>query len=255
MISKLGFKMRLNTYIFIIIVYLVLSGPAQAQLERSSDKLMQNITFVENIKFELNFQSVEKSSSKSGVVSAFLSALIPGLGQIYTGNYYKAAGFLAVEAGLIGGRKVYNDKGSDIENDFIEYADNYWNVNEYLAWLDSQPGGTTYAHSLPHTKNQQYYEMIGKYNQFLEGWPDTTVEPRESEMRLHYMRMQHESNTNYKRAETLANIMVLNRLVSAIDAAINVKRKDSKYNAGLSYCLNPVNLEIIPMLKFEIKGR
>lgn len=88
------------------------------------------------------------------------------------------------------------------------------------------------------TEKQQYYELIGKYYQFGAGWSDLrdgrdkSDDPREvlpaeidsvenyvSDLRLDYEERRNDSNKLLKRASNVAGVIMINHLLSAIDAA------------------------------------
>ena len=132
-----------------------------------------------------------------------LSAIIPGMGEYYSGQKLKAALFFAVEVAAWTGVVYYYGQGKDKEEEFETYADAHFNEDVYrqveldlarnqlipesnpkeftgtdaewllLTWGDKieylPRGGFT--HELPtqgqrdsnRSLDQQYYEMIGKY--------------------------------------------------------------------------------------------
>ncbi|MBN2709183.1 MAG: hypothetical protein JXR46_09070 [Calditrichaceae bacterium] len=138
--------------------------------------------------------------------------------------------------------------GSDIE--VLEFIGDY--DKKALKFLE--PLNLGFTHSLPLTKTQQYYEMIYKYIvQFGVGWDDVYAtfgdpfyyspvrdiegEPNTNDISLltphimHYRDLRNESNDHYAVATTMVNLVLLNHLVSAIDAAFSAKA----YNKNLDY--------------------
>ena len=101
-----------------------------------------------------------------------------------------------------------------------------------------------FTHSLPLTRTQQYYEMIYKYlHQFGVGWDDVGTywgdpyfydNPNNlGKLSPHiatYRQMRDRSNHFYDVATTMVNLVLVNHLLSAFDAAWTVK----KYNMRLS---------------------
>jgi hypothetical protein len=105
-----------------------------------------------------------------------------------------------------------------------------------------------YTHELPTTKTQQYYEMVYKYlGQFGVGWDDVedtfgswdyydgdgnyrNLTPMVKE----YRDMRNLSNDHYATADLMVNLVLVNHLFSAIDAAFAVKQ----YNNALKFSLN-----------------
>ena len=109
-------------------------------------------------------------------------------------------------------------------------------------------------HHLPETKTQQYYEMIGKYPQFVYGWEDigdaelnptirnedgsinnyvdiTTVK---SDLRMEYEDMRDDSNKKLKLGQRGVHLMLLNRVVSAIHAGRMAYRHNKSVDSELS---------------------
>jgi len=185
---------------------------------------------------------------RSALKAALFSLVLPGAGQWYAGSRIKAAGFFLADVAMWFGRRHYNNKGDEIDEEFRLYADQYWSRDEYIYWLDQQDDSVkeAFAHTLPDTKTQQYYEMIGKYEQFLAGWPDSDGPPQNSEMRLYYMARQDAGNDKYKTADTMAQLMILNRVISAAEAALSVHRKNSRVQPGLTFEHVPGTRRLMP---------
>lgn len=170
-----------------------------------------------------------------------LSLLVPGSGEFYAGSKIKAAVFLGIDVTLWALYFNYHGKGKDKEDQYKVYADTYWSEDEYIQWLidtygitdDRQPyevdpltGEEKYfSHHLPDSKTGQYYEMIGKYEQFSEGWVDydTTSLYRET-----YLDMRHNANDLLNKATYSAMFSLANHILSAFDAAISVKKYNKK---------------------------
>ncbi|MFC1728884.1 DUF5683 domain-containing protein [candidate division KSB1 bacterium] len=190
---------------------------------------------------------------RSPVKAAALSLLLPGAGQLYAGSAWKALGFFTTEVAMWFGHTHFNSEGDKIDAEFRAYADLHWIRDNYIDWLDSLPESERerLSHTLPEKKTQQYYEMIGKYRQFLAGWPDSDG-IIESPMRLSYMARQNDSNVEYKRAELLVNLMVLNRVVSAAEAVISINRRNSRIRTDLSMRYGPDGSELIPVAEISV---
>ncbi|HNY91783.1 MAG TPA: hypothetical protein PL189_08620 [bacterium] len=199
------------------------------------------------------FEEVEEEytvDARNGGKALIFSAALPGAGQLYAGSYLKALGFIAVEAA---GWYLYSDfsgEGNRIEDEFEAYAnqnwseDQYWNAIASLAGLsvDNREAlreweHANFSHGLHLEKDQQYYEMIGKYNQFNYGWNDvynTTPRPTDkiiylkeqerSAKRLYYEGRRNASNTAFKRATGSLTLVMINHLASALDAVWTVSR-------------------------------
>ncbi|MFC1555499.1 hypothetical protein ACFL67_00290 [candidate division KSB1 bacterium] len=209
----------------------------------------QNAAYNNNAALADNVSPQIFGAKKSILNGVIFSLLLPGAGQWYAGDRFKAIGFILAEVSMWYGNNHYNDEGDRIDAEFRAYADLNWDKNDYLNWLAGLDEATrsAFSHHLPETNTQQYYEMIGKYEQFLAGWPDSGGAPDDSEIRHYYMSRQDASNDQYKKAELMANLMLLNRVVSAVEAAISIHRKSSVgVQPGFSFRISPDRTHIIP---------
>jgi len=97
-------------------------------------------------------------------------------------------------------------------------------VVESLRYLEE---ALLYSHKLPETKTQQYYEMIYKYlRQFGNGWDDANFDVEYygntnnlSPNMFTYRDMRNTMNDYYDAATTATNIVLINHVLSALDAA------------------------------------
>ena len=201
----------------------------------------------------------ETRKDKSSKRAFLLSALVPGLGEWYAGSKKRGLAFLGAEAALVGMWVAWKGKGNDIVEEFRAVADEYWDPEEYIAWRGSPISkSSSITHALPCSSEvremyipaiasglgadfggcaasqiQQYYELLGKYDQFVAGWEDLrrgtgdavaptkvdSVENFHSELRLRYEDQRDESNRFLKRASTVSGVILINHVISAIDAA------------------------------------
>ncbi|MBN2010205.1 hypothetical protein JW960_12740 [candidate division KSB1 bacterium] len=175
----------------------------------------------------------------------FFSVLLPGAGELYCKEYLRSLVFIGVEASAWAVYYSYNQKGKDKENEFETFADDNWDYDRYHTWeleWDPDPENKKFSHSIPldnngrPVKTQQYYEMIGKYDQFLVGWegvPEDLSANKEDansvydyihQPREHYMDMRYDANQLLKNATKGVYLAMFNRIASAIDAAWVAKR-------------------------------
>ncbi|MBC8182715.1 hypothetical protein H8E88_16565 [candidate division KSB1 bacterium] len=171
-----------------------------------------------------------------------LSALMPGAGELYVKSYFKAATFFLVEVGAWTFYGIYTKKGNEKEVEYEAYADEKWNPEKWKSWYDGLDPST--QESFTHTthmlelldegrKTQQYYEMIGKYAEFVTGWEGTRNDLTFGELMGYrqdkvqiaddYMDMRAESNDLFSLARTGITVAMINHLLSAIDAAWTAK--------------------------------
>jgi hypothetical protein len=124
--------------------------------------------------------------------------------------------------------------GNPIIQDYsAEVADN-------LRFLED---ALNHTHRLPETKTQQYYEMIYKYlTQFGNAWDDATdfdfsYKDHLTSRMLFYRNLRNDMNHFFDVATTASNVILLNHVLSALDAAWTVHG----YNRDLSIKLHSKN--------------
>ena len=188
-------------------------------------------------------------SHRSPWLAAGMSALIPGAGQIYTESYWEAALFIAVDAAAWIVAYKYDEKGDKQTDMFQNFANANWSVVKYAEYTQTnlaQPGKVWdvinqmerdiagyYSHTLPPYNEQQYYELIGKYPQFSQGWRDAdptigsdyeTIKAHLSPMYLGYSVERGKANDYYRSATTWVRVAIVNHLLSAADGAWSALR-------------------------------
>jgi hypothetical protein len=123
----------------------------------------------------------------------------------------------------------YNTNSDKILTDYNQ------EVVESLRFLEE---ALRYSHKLPETKTQQYYEMIYKYLiQFGNGWDDANFDVKYygntnnlTPNMFTYRDMRNTMNDYYDAATIATNIVLINHVLSALDAAWTT----SKYNRQIT---------------------
>ena len=218
------------------------------------------------------------AKKRKPIVAAGLSLLLPGAGQVYNKDYWKTAIFVAVEAAAIYTAIAYNHKGDDQTKYYQDFANSPegWSVDKYAHWSVDNAGrinpgieendpvldifdtngdvvwhklnslevaiGRWYSHQLAPFGDQQYYEMIGKYQQFNPGWSDyrdedyphdgyygyTYPDPVTPTFKW-YAEQRGKANDYYNVASTAVIILIANHVLSAVEGALAA----NSYNKGL----------------------
>lgn len=190
------------------------------------------------------------AKEKSPIVAGLLSLVIPGAGEIYTGEYLKAAIFIVLEAGLITTGLIYDKKGDDKTRDYQNYADDNWSVVRYAEWMNQYKDKNIeinpdqsllpwqrvnweqlnaaereiqgFSHTLPQHGDQQYYEQIGKYFQYSSGWNDYSSGENNALISANfsfYSVERGKANNYYNSASAAVIGIYINHFLSALDGA------------------------------------
>lgn len=183
-----------------------------------------------------------RAGRKSPKLAFAMSLVVPGLGELYAGEPKRAAVFLGIEALTWFNYLRWRSRGNDLKAEFRAFADSNWDENRYREWQEyNQSRGSPYieTETLPckraqdgchNVDTQQYYEMIGKYNQFVFGWKDVSDVGFEtgngnvvSSQRIDYENRRNDSNKLLKRASVIIGLTVVNRIASSIHAALRTR--------------------------------
>ena len=234
----------------------------------------QNVEITSQDSTNINFKK------RSPLLAGGLSLILPGAGQFYNKDYWKTAIFMVIEIAAISTAIIYDGKGDDQTESYQNFANSTegWDVDKYAHWsVDNarriNPGieendpvlnifdgngdviwsklntletaiGSWYSHQLAPFDDQQYYEMIGKYQQFNPGWSDysdadyppdgyTYPDPVTSTFSW-YADERGKANDYYNVASTAVVIVVANHVLSAIEAALAANSYNRSFKANVS---------------------
>ncbi|MCK5147872.1 hypothetical protein KAR48_14030 [bacterium] len=235
--------MRVHYGIMLILFVVITAGAADFPQSDTWERQIElrSIMFASNIDTNSDIVPAGQVQKASGL-SILFSTAVPGAGQLYTGSWIKGIVFLAAEVALWTGSSKWNTEGQDLEDQFHDYVDidNHWN---YDKWHENYNSGTDPStHHLPRDENgdivktQQYYEMIGKYNQFKQGWSDWTAGgPDLTPRRDHYETMRYNSNRAFIKASYCTMAILGNHLISALDAVLTYKRINARARMNMAF--------------------
>lgn len=150
---------------------------------------------------------------------------------------------------------VYNENGRPLSPNWGNTPNDWSKVNIRLLrdveaqtpFVFENKRSHNFSHALPDYGSQQYYELISKYYQYQPGWQDwygaiTTAENQNEAMYRYMWNGQDEPNgmfyegrdraqefnDNYRVAGNILKLLLINHVVSAFDAFITVKLKNSR---------------------------
>lgn len=264
-------------FVFLFVFVFIINAQDNNKLQLTGNLNQDSKILISNYSTETPSVSFASPKSKSPLLAGFMSLIIPGLGEIYSESYWKAAIFAAVEVTTIVVALQYDKKGDDKTNEFQNYADGQWSVVKYAEWLNLhynenipidpntnlQPwqrvnwnelnaAESRFSHKLPPHGDQQYYELIGKYPQYSSGWQQFNINnPSYHDLPpqfLSYSKMRGEANDFYSVAKTSIIFLYINHFVSALSSAWSaalfnrdfaVNMKIETINLGNKYVTNP----------------
>jgi len=203
---------------------------------------------------------------KSPLLGAAMSLVIPGAGEFYAKSYVKSAIFFAVETGLWTVYAIFQSKGNNKTDEYEKYANQNWDIRKYGQWLVEQgfkeSAGinpqepnleilrgqinhceeNNFSHTLPQPGEQQYYEVIGKYQNFIVGWStagnDITKNNYENYVLTqvqNYMSDRQKANDYFNISSYSLDAVVINHLLSAADAAWSVTIYNKSINVNTNF--------------------
>jgi len=123
--------------------------------------------------------------------------------------------------------------------------------------------GGGFSHTLPRYGEQQYFELIGKYQQFRAGWSDfdstfsgynkiydLTVSPKF----LSYSKERGKANDLYSVSKRAVNLILLNHLLSSFDAAWSASLFNAQFSTSLRFEQHRDLLGVyeLPVMKMKI---
>lgn len=173
----------------------------------------------------------------------FLSALLPGLGQLYAGGWslrsytaLRAAGYMAFEGFGWYEYADYKQQGWDKQDEYREYADEHWHWKE-----DPCAYSTEYRNALPEPPDLstealrlEFYEDIHKLPKWICGWDDypdevffrtdENVVIEETPMRVYYRGLRREQNDLLTTSRHWLLAILANHGVSAFDAYFTARK-------------------------------
>jgi hypothetical protein len=211
--------------------------------------------------------TVSSSRRKRTIISVLCSAILPGLGELYLYRETRDKGilarvpiFLAAEGYLWYGYAHNYSKGKDLKQDYMDYADEHWSLDRFLeqhpccAGIDScedwqeyndycsEEGYYFFLYTPREVDEEEYYENIGKYEAFMFGWDDwVSIDENWTPHRTYYWSLRGESDKYLLRADRHLMLLIVNRIVSMIDAGLLAYRvgEDGSDAEGWSLELRP----------------
>lgn len=179
-------------------------------------------------------------SGPSPFVAGAMSAIIPGTGQLIQGQN-RGWLYLGVEIASWFTYASLRSAGSQAEEDYRQFADSHWdwerygtetNCGEGLGPIDFETESAQLLDSYMNAQDQ-FYDDIGSQDVYACGWD-------EQGNRSSYQSMQGNADNLYQASEFVVAVIVINHLVSAVDAAKSASnRRKAERTQSINWQVSP----------------
>ncbi len=269
----------------------LLTGMLQAQWIKAYPAASINyLTKVPSFKVmgEIKGDTTDRSRSKAMV----LSFILPGAGQVYNHDpLWKPVLFSAIEIAGIASQLKWKQTSDRLRWKFESFADDHWDLERWYQntktifpdrWQDMIRGthkltlnvvgnytstdhlidllNETSWDQIQVVRDRDFYENIGKYDQFVGGWDDPFDNPFDNtgnwytvekgntketyiltKRKDRYRGMRHKSNLYSAYARYAATTLMFNHLFSGVEASglLNRRSRNKRIKTDMSFLFNP----------------
>lgn len=113
------------------------------------------------------------------------------------------------------------------------------NVERNTPFIFSDMASNNFSHTLPGFGSQQYYELVSKFYQFGPGWRDFNTPVTQniatasamSDLFFEGRDRAEQFNDNFRRADNIFALLIVNHVVSAFDAFFTVRLRQHRMQA------------------------
>jgi hypothetical protein len=189
--------------------------------------------------------SGDEAKPKSPAKAALLSAIIPGLGQFYSGHEKTGIAYLGIEAVGWTAYSMYRTDGNDTRDAARLFADVHYDSTDYNEKKDESVSSPN--RDLPYRDDGtldelEYYEDISKLDELIWGWDDDVVaiDPvtgrvtRTSANRAAYQGQRTDANEDLRTSRNVGLALFVNHVVSAVHAFKLVQWYNKSLNPSVS---------------------
>lgn len=224
-------KIQLILFVLIIASNLILGQGSQTSSILELKSLLTKEDQTQSSQIIQNVLPSETKSKKNPGLAIIYSLLLPGMGELYADNYSSGKYFTIAEGALwttFIGMNVYGN----------------WQENRYKTYAQ------TYAGINPEGKDEDFYATIGLYTSIESYNNEKALERRYDEMlseqkfywkwnsteeRKTYRSMWTSSEQTFNNIRFVVGAMLVNRLLSAINAVRSVSSYNSSFENEVSW--------------------
>jgi hypothetical protein len=177
---------------------------------------------------------------KNPMVALLMSMVLPGWGEMYTGNDGRGKAFMAAEGAIWVGYASFEIQGSMREDDYKEFASIFAGVprgstSEYyrdIADYIRSEGEDSYNEGIRSEARSLYPDDLDAQSEYFAQhgyFGDAGWEWESSGRFSEYLDLRHSASLSRKNAFHMIGLAILNRAISSIDSAWMARR----HNQGL----------------------
>ena len=223
--------------IIFLVILSVTCTYSQTVVKKSLLQLQNEIARIKPNSSSVNLFNDEKPGKKNTGIAVLLSLVLPGMGELYAGSFESGKYFTISDAVLWGGVIGFNAYGSWKRDNYKSFAQTYGGVN-------------------PDSKDEDYFANIGDYNSIEDYNREMDLQREFSKVynvqrnfwnwgtddrRREYRDMWRSSEQAFNNIRFVVGALILNRLVSVINAVRLVSEHNKKVDQ-----MNSVNLSFSP---------
>lgn len=197
--------------------------------------------------FQLNISETNFHEKKSPGLAIIYSLILPGMGELYAGGYESGKYFTIAEGILIGTYAGFNIYGNNQKENYIAFAKSNAGINLEGKESDFIANVGIYISSQEYNRIQELNRNFDKTYSL----PSQQWNWQSNDFRKQFRNMWTSSENAYNSLKFVAGAMLLNRIISAINAV----RLVSAYNKNLTQEINIsvfFNIESKPTLPQSI---
>ncbi|KAB2846097.1 MAG: hypothetical protein F9K45_02585 [Melioribacteraceae bacterium] len=215
--------------VFAILLLVSSLVSAQENIKGSLLELKNQIEIKQNNQDKFSFSN--EPEKKSPMVAIAYSLLLPGMGELYGGDYSLGKYLTIADAVFWGGVIGFNIYGGNQEDNYKAYAESIGGVNvngkdeQYFADISEYISIEQF-----NTEQEKYREFENLYNEETHYW-----NWGDNKTRQEYRGMWSKSESAYNNVRFAVGALVLNRVISAINAVRVVAAYNKKLNEEMSW--------------------
>ncbi len=187
------------------------------------------------------------SRSISPIKAIGASLILPGWGQMLTGHRDRGKLFMVAEAAIAISFVAFRVQGEVRQNRYVDYAELFASVADadgrpdgYYRNLGRYTSSAEYEDELMREARARFGDDIAQREVYVAERmpaPDQAWEWRSQAHRDSYLEMRKDSRNSFRRSDQALGLALLNRVLSAVDAARSARRGEG--SAGRALYVRP----------------